>query len=177
VRRSYLVFILRLSNKFCCAVFSSEVLGGLILAMIESHSPFETEEKKKKKAGKGKVREDQPDKFWRKSRSDQSAEAEESISEETKGEKDIEAPVKKGKAKIAKEPKDEWLRFVCISDTHTMHEELGPLPKGDFLIHTGDFTTRGPLAQVEDFNEWLGRQSHKHKLVIAGTTESFISIW
>ena len=30
------------------------------------------------------------------------------------------------------------MRLVIISDTHTMHEELGSL-SGDVLIHCGDF--------------------------------------
>ncbi|XP_078490842.1 metallophosphoesterase MPPED2-like [Ciona intestinalis] len=61
-------------------------------------------------------------------------------------------------------------RFVCISDTHSKHRNLiYDLPKGDVLLHCGDFTERGKLEEVQDFNDWLGEQkAFKHKIVIAG---------
>jgi predicted phosphodiesterase len=31
------------------------------------------------------------------------------------------------------------MKIVCISDTHEKHKQLN-LPKGDVLIHAGDFT-------------------------------------
>ena len=31
------------------------------------------------------------------------------------------------------------MKIVCISDTHEKHKQLD-LPKGDVLIHAGDFT-------------------------------------
>ena len=34
------------------------------------------------------------------------------------------------------------MRLVCISDTHTFHEDVN-LPDGDILIHAGDFTNKG----------------------------------
>lgn len=58
-------------------------------------------------------------------------------------------------------------RIVCISDTHSYHGEKN-IPKGDVLIHAGDITHKGELKIIKDFNEWLGKQPHKHKLVIAG---------
>jgi 3',5'-cyclic AMP phosphodiesterase CpdA len=42
------------------------------------------------------------------------------------------------------------------------------LPEGDVLIHAGDFTMRGRPKAIRKFNAWLGRQPHKHKIVIAG---------
>jgi hypothetical protein len=47
------------------------------------------------------------------------------------------------------------LRCVVISDTHGHHRELR-VPDGDVLLHCGDFSNRGRLAEVRDFNEWLG---------------------
>ena len=35
------------------------------------------------------------------------------------------------------------------------------MPFGDVLIHAGDFTYTGSLEEVEQFNEWLGRQPHR----------------
>jgi 3',5'-cyclic AMP phosphodiesterase CpdA len=69
-----------------------------------------------------------------------------------------------------------WLitdsRIVCISDTHAMTSHIRKkLPDGDILIHAGDFTRCGHLAEVREFNEWLNSQPHKHKIVIAGNHE------
>ncbi len=42
------------------------------------------------------------------------------------------------------------------------------VPDGDVLIHAGDFGLRGSLQEVRDFNRWLQKLPHTHKLVIAG---------
>eukprot|EP00004_Rigifila_ramosa_P019368 TRINITY_DN4905_c0_g1_i2.p1 TRINITY_DN4905_c0_g1~~TRINITY_DN4905_c0_g1_i2.p1 ORF type:complete len:379 (+),score=58.21 TRINITY_DN4905_c0_g1_i2:61-1197(+) len=60
------------------------------------------------------------------------------------------------------------VRFVCISDTHTHHNRMAPLPPGDVLIHAGDFSFTGTPSEIADFNSWLGRQPFKIKIVIAG---------
>ncbi len=59
------------------------------------------------------------------------------------------------------------MRLVCISDTHGRHGELS-LPEGDFLLHAGDFTSHGELAEIAMFNAWLGTLPHRRKVVIAG---------
>jgi len=56
-------------------------------------------------------------------------------------------------------------RFVCISDTH---ESYSRIPNGDVLLHAGDFTYAGTPEAVKQFNEWLGKLPHPHKVVIAG---------
>ncbi len=58
-------------------------------------------------------------------------------------------------------------RLVIISDTHNQHRAL-QVPDGDILIHAGDITRRGDLADVRDFNAFLGTLPHRHKVVIAG---------
>ena len=63
------------------------------------------------------------------------------------------------------------LRFVCVSDTHNHHDTLTErvnAANADVLIHAGDFTARGTLAEVQHFNAWLGSLQVKHKVVIAG---------
>ena len=56
----------------------------------------------------------------------------------------------------------EYLRVVCVSDTHEMAEEMTePVPDGDLLIHAGDFTNNGQREAVEKFNLWLGSLPHK----------------
>lgn len=59
------------------------------------------------------------------------------------------------------------MRFVCTSDTHTKHSSL-PIPDGDVFLHAGDFTRRGELSDVADFDRFLAGLPHKHKIVIAG---------
>lgn len=61
-------------------------------------------------------------------------------------------------------------RIVCISDTHEVHEQLGisRMPKGDILIHSGDFTNVGNKRAILDFGSWLHALDYEHKIVIAG---------
>jgi len=61
------------------------------------------------------------------------------------------------------------LKIVCISDTHGKHDELD-LPEADLLLIAGDISSTGTLNQLNDFNNWLGKQEHKFKemITIAG---------
>lgn len=61
------------------------------------------------------------------------------------------------------------MKIVCISDTHTLHEEVN-LPDGDILIHAGDFSNKGGKHDVEDFFGWLMRikPKYRHIIFIAG---------
>jgi len=59
------------------------------------------------------------------------------------------------------------MKIVCISDTHG---HTFPLPKGDILVHAGDFSSRGTLEDLQNFADWLGSNEHLYRLmvVIAG---------
>jgi Icc-related predicted phosphoesterase len=59
------------------------------------------------------------------------------------------------------------MRIALISDSHGKHDGL-VLPEADILIHAGDFSQRGRLNEVQDFMQWLDRQPHPHKVLIAG---------
>ena len=60
------------------------------------------------------------------------------------------------------------VRIVCISDTHGQHAKLC-MPDGDILIHVGDFMAFGDAPkEIINFNHWLGQQSQRFKVVIAG---------
>lgn len=67
---------------------------------------------------------------------------------------------------------NERIRFVCISDTHSNQRLIGKLPEGDVLLHAGDITNKGTMAEVKIFDAWLGNQPFKHRLVIAGNHDS-----
>jgi Icc-related predicted phosphoesterase len=59
------------------------------------------------------------------------------------------------------------LRLVAFSDTHNLHEEV-TLPDGDLLLFSGDLSKRGSRKDVARFNDYLARQPHRHKVVVAG---------
>jgi Icc-related predicted phosphoesterase len=59
------------------------------------------------------------------------------------------------------------VRLVCLSDTHNLHERV-QVPDGDILVHAGDFTSRGTVREVEAFGQFLARQPHRAKVVVAG---------
>ncbi|KAL7270258.1 hypothetical protein RUND412_007043 [Rhizina undulata] len=58
------------------------------------------------------------------------------------------------------------IRFVCISDTHNTPDVKIPL--GDVLIHAGDMTNDGSHSELKKAVEWLGKQQHEVKIIIAG---------
>jgi Icc-related predicted phosphoesterase len=59
------------------------------------------------------------------------------------------------------------MRLVCISDTHFPPHAL-QIPDGDVLIVAGDVCLRGHDYELELFDRFLGRLSHRHKLLVAG---------
>jgi Icc-related predicted phosphoesterase len=63
--------------------------------------------------------------------------------------------------------KEGFIRFVCLSDTHNLASQFN-IPPGDVLLHAGDFSRRGLLSEIVEFNDFLSLQPHKHKVVVAG---------
>jgi predicted phosphodiesterase len=57
------------------------------------------------------------------------------------------------------------VRIVCISDTHN---NTFNLPKGDILIHAGDLTKQGTLAELRKTIDWIDNAPFEAKIVIAG---------
>jgi predicted phosphohydrolase len=58
--------------------------------------------------------------------------------------------------------------------THELHREV-EVPTGDILIHAGDFTMFSKsMEAVVDFNDWLGKLPHRHKIVVPGNHEFFL---
>jgi predicted phosphodiesterase len=60
------------------------------------------------------------------------------------------------------------MRLVLLSDTHSLHGSINTVPDGDVLIHAGDMTLRGVLADLEGFLDWFAAFPHPHKLLVAG---------
>lgn len=59
------------------------------------------------------------------------------------------------------------MRIVCISDTHTFHDQV-VVPEGDVIVHAGDATFRGTPREVLPFLDWFGALPHAGKVLIAG---------
>ena len=70
-------------------------------------------------------------------------------------------------------PAADKIRVVCFGDTHCRHNKLPPLPHGDILIHMGDFSS-GDIKSLKKFNTYMGKQPHKHKIVIGGNHDLFL---
>ena len=68
-------------------------------------------------------------------------------------------------------PKDQRIRFLCISDTHC--RQPANLPDADVFIHAGDLTNEGSLKQIQDQVDWVVRLPYKHKILIAGNHDSY----
>ena len=61
------------------------------------------------------------------------------------------------------------VRCVLVSDTHSAHKAMRPLPAGDILIHAGDFSNVGEADDILDFADWVERQTQfRARVVIAG---------
>jgi Icc-related predicted phosphoesterase len=59
------------------------------------------------------------------------------------------------------------MKIVMLADTHMQHEQA-ELPKGDVLIHCGDFCSSGNIYEFELFAKWFDNLNYKHKILIAG---------
>jgi Icc-related predicted phosphoesterase len=70
------------------------------------------------------------------------------------------------------------MRCVVIGDTHGYHDLLGELPKGDVLIHVGDFLNDSSNKKCKrsfySFDDWLSEQDFAIKLVIAGNHDRLL---
>ena len=66
------------------------------------------------------------------------------------------------------------MKICCLSDTHQHHKKI-KMPESDMIIHAGDFTYHGELAEVKKFLQWYGEQKAKYKLLVCGNHEVEIS--
>ena len=64
------------------------------------------------------------------------------------------------------------MKIVCISDTHGQHRSLdGIMPEGDVLVHAGDLTSSGRLAQLLEAAAWLDEQFERYEIGRASCRE------
>lgn len=64
------------------------------------------------------------------------------------------------------------MKFVVISDTHGLHDEL-IIPKGDVIIHAGDVSRIGRDSEIIDFLKWFKALDFKYRIFIAGNHDFF----
>jgi Icc-related predicted phosphoesterase len=62
--------------------------------------------------------------------------------------------------------------IVAISDTHNQHDKV-ILPKGDILIHAGDYSNIGTREDTISFLDWFAAQPHATKIFIAGNHDFY----
>jgi Icc-related predicted phosphoesterase len=65
------------------------------------------------------------------------------------------------------------MRLVLISDTHCKYYQL-TLPKGDVLVHCGDWEVFSSEAELNLFNNWLSALPFKYKVIIPGNHDCFV---
>lgn len=63
------------------------------------------------------------------------------------------------------------IRVVCMSDTHT---DVHAVPDGDLLVHAGDLTNAGTVAELQAQIDWLNTLPHRHKVAIAGNHDTYL---
>lgn len=56
---------------------------------------------------------------------------------------------------------------VFVSDTHMRHDRLS-IPRCDLLVHAGDATRRGTLAELLAVLDWIGAQPAEARIFVAG---------
>lgn len=69
-------------------------------------------------------------------------------------------------------PSQPPIRVVCISDTH--NHILDDVPAGDLLIHAGDMTNGGSVAEIQAQIDWLSSLPHREIVVISGNHDTYL---
>jgi Icc-related predicted phosphoesterase len=60
------------------------------------------------------------------------------------------------------------LKLVHISDTHN---NIFPVPSGDILVHSGDFSNNGTVEETIEFIGFMNSLNHKYKILVLGNHE------
>ena len=64
------------------------------------------------------------------------------------------------------------MNTMFLSNTHGHHETL-LLPRGDMIIHAGDFTKNGTESEAREFLHWFSHLNYKYRIFIAGMRDAF----
>lgn len=66
------------------------------------------------------------------------------------------------------------MKILHLSDTHSKHRALPPLPDADMIVHSGDFTFAGSEDEAYDFINWFCDLPYQHKIFIAGNHDMYM---
>lgn len=64
------------------------------------------------------------------------------------------------------------LVIYALSDTHQHHALFDLKDQCDVLIHCGDFSGSGTIAETKKFLEWFSKQPATHKIFISGNHDA-----
>ena len=82
------------------------------------------------------------------------------------------------------------IRFVCVSDTHELHDHI-TIPNGDVLLHAGDILLSNSqlykicdkqkamelsIKKLTQFKKWLTKLPHKYKIIIGGNHDYSVEL-
>lgn len=65
------------------------------------------------------------------------------------------------------------MKLVIISDSHNKLSDVD-VPLGDVLIHCGDATNKGTVAELIKFNTAIGELPHRFKLFVSGNHDKLV---
>ncbi|EAQ88246.1 hypothetical protein CHGG_04865 [Chaetomium globosum CBS 148.51] len=65
------------------------------------------------------------------------------------------------------------IRVVCLSDTHNLIPGYA-VPDGDVLVHCGDLTVGGTVAELQKQVDWLRGLGHRWKVVVGGNHDAWV---
>lgn len=66
------------------------------------------------------------------------------------------------------------MKIVLFSDTHSSHGRVN-IPEADILIFAGDMTHCRTAPDVTDFNNFLKKLPHAHKIVVGGNHDLLLA--
>ncbi|CAB9512466.1 Metallophosphoesterase domain-containing protein 1 [Seminavis robusta] len=77
--------------------------------------------------------------------------------------------------KKSKHGSNNCTRIVCMSDTHGQHRDIS-VPKGDILIHGGDFTSTGEIKHIKDMLRYFEELAFPVTVCIAGNHDMTLDL-
>ena len=72
-------------------------------------------------------------------------------------------------------PNSDCTRIVCMSDTHGQHRDI-TVPKGDILIHGGDFTSVGEVKKIKNLAKYFEELQFPTTVCIAGNHDMTLDL-
>lgn len=65
------------------------------------------------------------------------------------------------------------MKYIIISDTHSMLDQVKIPKKGDVLIHCGDALGRGNISELATFAHQMSKFNYTHKIYVPGNHDQY----